>query len=190
MAKRPPLADVSPLGRSIMSFQRFRDRIMKELDHEISGTPKAGEKAHLVESKERIKTAASQMVELAKTDQLRGVQIMNVALELMLASADAASRIDRQRMPLIIKRKADKDHGQPGGKESGRKRREVIEATWMPHAKELARQIRSEDPSITQANLADRIAERWKLSIHCPETQLIPAIRKWERSGSLAKRDK
>jgi hypothetical protein len=75
------------------------------------------------------------------------------------------------------------------GKKSAKNRRIEAEETWRPHALELAKEVRKNQPAITQGDLACEIKQRWKLKgIRCPETQLVPAIRQWERSGELPKR--
>jgi hypothetical protein len=66
----------------------------------------------------------------------------------------------------------------PRGKKSAENRRIEAEETWRPHALKLAKEVRKNQPAITQGDLAYEIKQRWKLKgIHCPETQLIPAAK-------------
>jgi hypothetical protein len=106
----------------------------------------------------------------------------------------AVSRIDRKLIPRmiepLIKKKANKTFGAPGGKASGAARHTEAEEGWKPHALELAKQGRAEQSGITQADLADEIQTKWRLKIRCPGTQLIPAISGWEKDGTLTRRHK
>ncbi|KAF2990045.1 hypothetical protein OGR47_17510 [Methylocystis sp. MJC1] len=198
MSQSPSLADLSPVGRAAMALKRFQNGILKELDFEIANASDDGERAALDESKARLQVAVKQMTELAKDDERqRGIEILNTALDLMFASADAASRIDLRRIPKAI----SMAHGRPGGKVSARSRRDTAEVTWKPIALELAKEIRSKEPKITQVELAEKIEARWyhrvqKIEarlgrkIKCPKTQLIPALSKWEKNGELVKCNK
>jgi len=73
---------------------------------------------------------------------------------------------------------------------SGKARHVEAEETWLPHALELAGAIQAETGGLVQARLAEEIVARWSLKIHCPETQLVKAISRWQRDGKLAKRNK
>ena len=75
------------------------------------------------------------------------------------------------------------------GKKSAQNRRIEAEETWRPHALKLAKEVRKNQRAITQDDLAYEIKQRWKLiGIRCPKTQLVLAIRQWERSGEIPKR--
>jgi hypothetical protein len=50
--------------------------------------------------------------------------------------------------------------GRSGGKASGEARKE--NRPWVPHAKELALEVHSEDPEASDATLATEIGSRWK----------------------------
>lgn len=78
---------------------------------------------------------------------------------------------------------------QTAGKSSGRVRGETAAQTWKPHALDLAKTIRREQPSIAQTDLKEEIVSRWRQKIHCPETQLIKAISRWENEGELPRRN-
>jgi hypothetical protein len=73
-------------------------------------------------------------------------------------------------------------------KNLARTRRDEMNEGWRPHAFEIAIETRKQEPSIIQTDLAKEIANRWRLRISCPRSQLILAIREWERSGELPKR--
>jgi hypothetical protein len=58
---------------------------------------------------------------------------------------------------------------------------------WRKHARELAEQIRAEDPSAHALKVAAEIASRWQHdSERCPGTgKLLRAIHEWEVKGKL-----
>jgi hypothetical protein len=106
---------------------------------------------------------------------------------------DGVTRLASAAIWLGIKRSAklipfleERAKRSEGGKKGAKSR--SGEDTWRPHALELARQIRKENPSLSQKNLAAEIAKGWRLQIDCPKTQLILSTREWERSGELPKR--
>jgi hypothetical protein len=76
------------------------------------------------------------------------------------------------------------------GKKSGEERRKEGEETWRPHARELAREIQAEKPTISQLDLKHEIESRWRLKIHCPKSQLVKAISGWQKDGTLTKPSK
>jgi hypothetical protein len=96
----------------------------------------------------------------------------------------ASGMLDKRR-----EHSAKSIRGWDRGKKSGKARNKEADETWRPHARELAIKLREENPSISQKDLAKKIHERWRLKIPCPKTtQLVLAIRAWERSGQLPKR--
>lgn len=95
-----------------------------------------------------------------------------------------------KRLTPIIEKSAKKALGERGGKASGKKRSAETEEFWRPHAHELAIEFGQVRPGITQIELANEIKNAWRLKIHCPETQLIRAISRWEKDGRLPKRNK
>jgi hypothetical protein len=79
---------------------------------------------------------------------------------------------------------------QKAGVVSGNKRRAKANATWKPHAMELARQLRHANPSLSQHRLADEIAFAWKLEAAPPgHSTLTTFIAESEKSGALPRRD-
>lgn len=103
-----PTIDASFEGRALRGakarLNRFGSSILKELDVEISKTSDAREKAALNRTKTILKDSMEQLTELTRADCRHGARIMNLALDLMATCADAASRIDRGRIPGIIRR--------------------------------------------------------------------------------------
>lgn len=63
---------------------------------------------------------------------------------------------------------------------------------WRPHALELARQLRAEQPDISELLAVAEIARRWEQDRKaCPGTgRLLRALREWEADGKLAPRRK
>lgn len=94
------------------------------------------------------------------------------------------------RDPPAIREEALRKKGKRGGKASGKARRDEAEQTWQPHALDVAIEIQAEDPSIIQISLAEKIKSRWRLKIHCPKSQLVKAISRWQQEGKLAPRKK
>jgi len=75
------------------------------------------------------------------------------------------------------------------GHASGAKRKAKAEA-WKKPAKEAAEVIRTKNPTLSQAHIADRIIESWKVDgVTAPSRpSLIAHIRELENSGLLQKR--
>jgi hypothetical protein len=84
----------------------------------------------------------------------------------------------------------NRERATAAGNASGKIRRSEVEEGWLPHALKLTIAIRDENKAITQSKLAAEIKSRWALKIHCPESQLIQAISRWEGEGKVARRDK
>ncbi|HEY8032695.1 MAG TPA: hypothetical protein VIF02_10080 [Methylocella sp.] len=80
-----------------------------------------------------------------------------------------------------------KERAREHGKKSGEQRRKDAEITWRPHALELAKRIQAEKPNISQLDLAAEIANRWRLKIPCPKSQLVNAISGWQKVRALAR---
>ncbi len=74
------------------------------------------------------------------------------------------------------------------GKRSGIVRRE--NRKWVKHAEELAKEIRKENPRLSQADVATEIEARWKLDkIKCKgHPTLVKHIREMEKFGALPRR--
>jgi len=170
--------------------------LIKGIEAEIGETQNEQTRLNLDQARNWLQGSMKQLIQLAEAnpDCRYGAKILNVSLDAMYACADAVSRVDRklvQRLiePLIEK-KVKKALGAPGGKASGATRHAEAEEGWKPHALLLAKQARKKQPGITQAELADEIITKWRLKIHCPKTQLIPAISGWEKDGTLTRRHK
>ncbi|MGD9541207.1 hypothetical protein [Methylocystis sp.] len=88
--------------------------------------------------------------------------------------------------PQTLMNIADKSAGRRRGLASGKARA----PKWKAYGLALAKQIRAEQPDITQVVLAEKMEERWESSDRCPRTRLIPAIGAWEDSGELPQRKK
>jgi hypothetical protein len=74
-----------------------------------------------------------------------------------------------------------------GGVKSGEARRRKAASTWEPHARELAKEIRKQQPNLSQDNLATEIAFQWKdRDHHEPGHKTIKnLISKMEEDGDL-----
>lgn len=190
----PPLVDLSIEGRAyrgaIGKFKEYCALLAKGLDARIENCTDDRSKPEIVAARARLIEACEKLTRSADqiADRRHSAAILYAAANLLMAGADVASRIDRNLLPPLIERNVKRAVGTPGGKASGKVRRAEVAETWKPHALDLARQSRNERPDITQAALADQIAAAWNLKIHCPRTQLIAAIRAWEKSGEVAKR--
>jgi hypothetical protein len=74
-----------------------------------------------------------------------------------------------------------------GGKRSGAIRRE--NRHWVPEAENLAKEIRAEQPNISQMSLATEIAARWKSENLAPgHDTLVEYIATMENAGQLPRR--
>jgi hypothetical protein len=197
---KPPLADISIGGRTFRTeqkaFEGFGADVARELRIEIDKISEESERNALDQAGKRLRDAIAQLMQMAAAmpDRMQGAKLLRASLYLMFASADTASRIDRKLIPQmiepLIEKKVKKALGAPGGKASGATRHAEAEEGWKPHALQLAKQARKEQPGITQADLADKIKTKWRLRIRCPRTQLIPAISGWEKDGTLTRRHK
>jgi hypothetical protein len=107
-----------------------------------------------------------------------------VLLGYLWAKAESEERMK----PFAIEGLRSKEKKAVAGKISGATRRAEAEQGWRPHALELAKEIQAENQGLSQFDLARAIEDRWRLKIHCPKSQLAPAIRAWQKQGKLAKR--
>jgi hypothetical protein len=197
---KPPLADISIGGRTFRTeqkaFEGFGADVARELRIEIDKLSEESERNALDQAGKRLRDAIAQLMQMAAAmpDRMQGAKLLRASLYLMFASADTASRIDRKLIPQmiepLIEKKVKKALGAPGGKASGAARHAEAEEGWKPHALQLAKQARKEQPGITQTKLAHEIKTKWRLKIRCPRTQLIPAISGWEKDGTLTRRHK
>jgi hypothetical protein len=83
-------------------------------------------------------------------------------------------------------------HGAPGGYKTGERKRQEAESGWKSAGLPFALKLRADDQSLSQVRLAEKMAVEWDLDqqrtkFHCPESELISAIRAWEQSGRLPK---
>lgn len=83
-------------------------------------------------------------------------------------------------------------HGAPGGYRTGKRKRQEAENGWKSVGLPFALKLRAGDQSLSQVRLAEKMAVEWALDqqrtkFHCPESELISAIRAWEQSGRLPK---
>jgi hypothetical protein len=110
--------------------------------------------------------------------------------ELFAGLISTAARLGTLLIDTPTRQALDRRHSASlRGKKSGEIRRIEADETWRPHALKLAKEGRKNQPAITQGDLAYEIKQRWKLiGIRCPKTQLVLAIRQWERSGEIPKR--
>lgn len=80
-----------------------------------------------------------------------------------------------------------KAHQSEAGKASGAKRRDS--RRWTANAERLALQIRTEDASLSQDDVASKISERWEKSQRRPRHATLKAfISELESEGRLPKR--
>jgi hypothetical protein len=108
---------------------------------------------------------------------------------LMINSFNAGARLMRYEFgEEELFRSRQKQHQQSArGQLSGKARR--ANRKWVPHAEELAKQIRREDPKVTPPRIAAEINVRWKLADHHPPGQetLVGHIREMIKTGTLAR---
>ena len=85
--------------------------------------------------------------------------------------------------------------GRALGKRSGETRRE--NRPWVPHAEELARAARGDDPTLSNEKIADHVVSSWKLAAvefpgHRTLTRFVSELRTdgrlQQRTRSLPKR--
>jgi hypothetical protein len=198
MLSKLPIVDLSPNGRALRSAKQRINEFSALLDKGLKAeaAQSENEQPQIEQARARLKASVEQLIQLIEmaVNRSQAVAILEVSNAVMFACADAASRIDRKLVPRQIRPSIEaetkKSLGAPGGLASGKSRRAEAEETWKPHALCLARNIRQEQPGITQCNLALEIAERWGLQIPCPKTQFVGAISVWEKTGLLEKRNK
>ncbi|TLG75152.1 hypothetical protein [Methylocystis sp. B8] len=79
--------------------------------------------------------------------------------------------------------------GRAAGKRRGAQLSAEAEGMWKPHALQLAQDAQRKDPTLLlQKDLAETIKNGWRLNIHCPTSQLVRAVRAWQREGRLLRR--
>jgi len=98
---------------------------------------------------------------------------------------------NKEGITAAFTRESLSENGRVGGINSGIVRAAAAEEGWKKHALELAKTIRSEEPSTSQDNLATEIINRWKLeNPKCVgHSMLKTTISEWERAEKLAKRE-
>jgi hypothetical protein len=103
--------------------------------------------------------------------------------------AEVKRAADRMKHNLLMEAVQERARKSAGGKITGKLLREEAEEMWQPHALELAREIQAERP-LAQLDLAEEIPLRWRKSIHCPKSQLVKALSRWQNEGKLARLNK
>ena len=89
---------------------------------------------------------------------------------------------------------AESQRDEESAKQSARgKKSEIVRREnrkWVKHAEELAKEIRKENPRLSQADVATEIEARWKLDeIKCKShPTLVIHIREMEKSDALPRR--
>lgn len=124
------------------------------------------------------------------TQARRDFELLNDAVRLGYFWAKIEAELDL--LPHAEKALKQPGFGAAGGFKSGEARREKSASTWEPHARELAKEIRKQQPHLSQDNLAMEIALQWKNADHHepgPKT-IKKLIAKMERSGELPVRQK
>ena len=75
------------------------------------------------------------------------------------------------------------------GAASGEKRRNIAQAKWQDDSLAMAREVRSAQPTISQADLASEIQSLWKKDGKVPgHDSLLKLIKEAESSGRLVRR--
>ena len=110
---------------------------------------------HLSAAVERVKRSAGHV-----PDRRQAAQLLYAAGDLLMASADAASRIDRSLLPPVIEMRTKRVSGGVGGKASGKKRAQFAADQWQTKAIDLANAIREEKPRPT-TEIAQVVEARW-----------------------------
>jgi len=109
-----------------------------------------------------------------------------VSLGYHWANAEAESRMK----PLAISALAVKAGAKSGGSKSGKVRRRKRAETWEPIAKQMAKDIRADNPSASQDVVATEIANGWK-SCECDppgHMTLKILVSDMEKAGELPTR--
>jgi hypothetical protein len=84
--------------------------------------------------------------------------------------------------------KAASKKGSDGGNASGAARLEKADEEYRNDALDLAKQIRTEKPHLSQKAVATEIGCRWKSERPCRDSMLVPLVSEWEREGKLPRR--
>lgn len=165
----PPLVDASIWGRAYRGEKRqikeLSARLAKGLDAEIKNSTDDKAKCDLDQARQRLNGAIQQLIQLAEgiSDRRQAARMLAVSHPLMFACADVASRIDRQLIPRlidpIIRKKADEDHGRPGGKRSGKKRIAKAEK-WHAVAEKAATEFLSTNRSSPTTKVTSAVLKR------------------------------
>jgi hypothetical protein len=124
------------------------------------------------------------------TQARKDFELLNDALRLGYFWAKVEAELDL--LPNAEKALKQPGFGAVGGVKSGEARRRKSANTWEPHARELAKEIRGKDPSLSQDNLATEIAAQWKDMDHREpgSKTLKKLISKMEKDGHLPKQQK
>lgn len=116
------------------------------------------------------------------------IGLVNLAISLGYHWAQAEDEV--KLVPLAATALASARGAELGGVRSGQSRRRKAQATWHPHALELAQQSRRENPSGSQDMVVADIQSAWKLeSPSCPGSKTLKIfVSAKERSAELPAR--
>jgi hypothetical protein len=141
----------------------------------------------LARSTKDLRKLADEFPSKESRDAEQTMHLINTSVLLGYLWAKAES--EKSMKPFAIEGLRSKEKKAIAGKISGATRRAEAEQGWRPHALELAQKIQAKGQNLSQFDLARAIEDSWSLKIHCPKSQLAPAIRAWQKQGKLAKRE-
>ncbi len=166
-----PLADLSINGRAIRGAEQrvkeFGALLAKGLDAEIEKTTEEHTRLNLGQARTRLKDAVEQVIQSVEgiADRGHAARILNAGHHLMFACADAASCVERKSIPRtiepIIKKKAENDHGRPGGDKSAKKRQQKA-TKWHVAAEKAATDILTANPALPMTEVTKKVVKRCK----------------------------
>jgi hypothetical protein len=164
-----PSADLSISSRAFRGAKQrvkeFSALLVKGLDAEIKMTTEEQTRLNLGHARKRLTDAVEQLIQSGEKIADRGdaARILDVGHHLMFACADAASRVERKSIPRtiepVIKNKADKDHGRPGGDKSAKKRQEKA-VKWHAAVENAATAILTANPNSPLTTVTKKVMSR------------------------------
>lgn len=117
------------------------------------------------------------------------IRALNLGCELGYYWAKAEAEMKMK--PLAMAGLKSREGAKTAGEKSGESRRIIADTTWKPHALELAKCAREQNPGLSQQNVATEIAMSWKLKIPTPGHSTLKAfIAHLEKTGTLSRATK